>query len=131
MKRRVEVVAGAIIKDGLVFAAQRGSHGKTAYKWEFPGGKIEPGETPEEALRRELIEELSIEVEVHELITKIVDSYDDVDLSIATYRCTLPKGEPIKKEHIALGWFNKDQLLNVDFSKADEPTLRKIYEQYL
>ena len=58
MKREVFVVAGAIVKDKKVFAAQRGDHGETRFKWEFPGGKIEPHETPEEALAREFREEL-------------------------------------------------------------------------
>ncbi len=130
-KREVFVVAGAIVKDGKVFSAQRGNKGKTAYKWEFPGGKIEPGETPEHALARELQEELSINVEVHELITAIVDEYEDVILHIDTYRCTLLSGTPTLSEHIALQWSNKEELDKLTFSPADAPTLKKIKELYL
>lgn len=130
-KRELFVVAGAIIKDGKVFAAQRGNKGKTAYKWEFPGGKIDPGETPEQALARELVEELSIKVEVHELITSIVDEYEDVILHIDTYRCSLISGTPTLSEHIALQWSNKKELDELIFSPADEPTLAKIKELYL
>ena len=130
-KRELFVVAGAIIKDGKVFAAQRGNKGKTAYKWEFPGGKIDPGETPEQALARELVEELSIKVEVHELITSIVDEYDDVILHIDTYRCSLISGTPTLSEHIALQWSNKKELDELTFSPADKPTLAKIKELYL
>lgn len=130
-KREIFVVAGAIIKDGKVFAAQRGNKGKTAFKWEFPGGKIDPGETPEQALARELIEELSIHVEVHELITSIVDEYEDVILHIDTYRCTLISGTPTLSEHIALQWSNKKELDELAFSPADKPTLAKIKELYL
>lgn len=131
MKREVFVVAGAIVKDGKVFAAQRGNKGKTAFKYEFPGGKIEPGETPEQALARELREELSINVEVHELITAIVDEYEDIILHIDTYRCTLISGTPTLSEHIAMAWSNKEELDNLEFSPADKPTLEKIKNLYL
>lgn len=131
MKREVFVVAGAIVKDGKVFAAQRGNKGKTAFKYEFPGGKIELGETPEQALARELREELSINVEVHELITAIVDEYEDIILHIDTYRCTLISGTPILSEHIAMAWSNKEELDNLEFSPADKPTLEKIKNLYL
>lgn len=131
MKREVYVVAGAIVKDGKVFAAQRGNKGKTAFKFEFPGGKIEPGETPEQALARELREELSINVEVHELITAIVDEYEDVILHIDTYRCSLISGTPTLSEHIAMAWSNKEELDKLEFSLADAPTLKKIKDLYL
>lgn len=131
MKKELFVVAGAIIKDNKVFSAQRGNKGKTAFKWEFPGGKIDVDETPEQALQRELIEELSIKVEVHELITSIVDEYEDVILHIDTYRCTLLSGTPTLSEHIALAWSDKDELDKLEFSPADKPTLEKIKKDYL
>lgn len=131
MKRHVYVVAGAIIKDNKVFAAQRGNRGKTAFKWEFPGGKIDEGETPEQALHRELIEELSINVKVHELITSIIDEYEDVVLHIDTYRCELVSGVPTLSEHINMQWSNKVELDGLEFSIADRPTLDKIKKQYL
>ena len=131
MKREVFVVAGAIVKDKRVFAAQRGDHGETRFKWEFPGGKIEPHETPEEALAREFREELKIEVKVHELITSIVDEYPTQILHIDTYRCELISGTPTLTEHLAMAWSNKDELDKLDFSKADAPTLAKIKKDYL
>ena len=131
MKREVHVVAGAIIKDNKVFAAQRGNKGETKFKWEFPGGKIEPGETPEEALHRELIEELSINVKVHELITAIRDEYETQILYIDTYRCELISGTPTLSEHINMAWSGKDELDKLTFSPADDPTLKKIKELYL
>ena len=130
-KRELFVVAGAIIKDGKVFAAQRGKSGKTAFKWEFPGGKINPGETPEQALARELFEELSIHVKVHELIYKVVDEYEDVILHIVTYRCSLLSGEPTLSEHIAMQWSDKNELDKLTFSPADDPVLEKIKKLYL
>lgn len=131
MKREVFVVAGAIVKDKKVFAAQRGDHGETRFKWEFPGGKIEPHETPQDALAREFREELKIEVKVHELITSIVDEYPTQILHIDTYRCELISGEPTLTEHLAMAWSNKDELDKLDFSKADAPTLAKIKKDYL
>lgn len=131
MKRNVYVVAGAIIKNNKVFSAQRGNKGKTAFKWEFPGGKIDEGETPQQALHRELIEELSINVKVDELITSIVDEYDDVVLHIDTYKCELISGTPTLSEHIAMQWSNKEELDKLTFSPADKPTLEKIKKIYL
>lgn len=131
MKKEVYVVAGAIIKDNKVFAAQRGDKGETRFKWEFPGGKIEQGETPEQALARELKEELKIEVKVHELITKIIDEYPTQILHIDTYRCELISGEPILTEHINKQWSNKEELDKLEFSKADTPTLEIIKNKYL
>ena len=117
--------------DFKVFAAQRGDHGETRFKWEFPGGKIEPHETPEEALAREFREELKIEVKVHELITSIVDEYPTQILHIDTYRCELISGTPTLTEHLAMAWSNKEELDKLDFSKADAPTLAKIKKDYL
>lgn len=131
MKREVFVVAGAIIKDNKVFAAQRGDRGETRFKWEFPGGKLESGETPEQALARELREELKINVKVRELITKIVDEYPTQILHIDTYRCELLSGEPVLTEHLAMAWNSKEDLDKLEFSKADTPTLEKIKKEYL
>ena len=130
-KRELFVVAGAIVKDKKVFAAQRGAKGKTAFKWEFPGGKINPGETPEQALARELKEELSINVKVHELVYQVVDEYEDVILHIDTYRCSLISGNPILSEHINMAWSNKEELDKLEFSPADDPVLAKIKALYL
>ena len=131
MKREVYVVAGAIIKDNKVFAAQRGNKGETKFKWEFPGGKIEVGETPEQALERELWEELKIKVKAYELITSIVDEYETQILHIDTYRCELVEGEPTLTEHINKAWSTKEELDNLKFSDADAPTLKIIKEKYL
>ena len=99
--------------------------------WEFPGGKIEPGETPEHALERELFEELKIKVKAHELITSIVDEHDISILHIDTYRCELLSGTPTLTEHLDMAWLDKDEIDKKNFSPADKPTLEKIKKDYL
>ena len=131
MKKQLFVVAGAIIRDKFVFAAQRGNHGKTAFKWEFPGGKVESGETNEQALEREFKEELKIDVKEHELINVTVDEYDDVIINLSTYRLELISGEPVLTEHINSRWSNIDNIDELEFAKADTPTIDIIKERYL
>lgn len=131
MRRDIYVVAGAIIRDKRVYCARRGNSGLTAFKFEFPGGKNEPGESDQDALKRELFEELNIVVDVHELISNIIDRHNNTYLHIATYRCSLVSGEPQIKEHIEDKWASKNELLLLDFSKADAPTLKIILERYL
>ena len=131
MKKQLFVVAGAIIKDKFVFAAQRGNHGKTAFKWEFPGGKVECGETNEQALEREFKEELKIDVKAHELINVTVDEYDDVIINLSTYRLELISGEPVLTEHINSRWSNIDNIDELEFAKADAPTIDIIKKRYL
>ena len=131
MKKQLFVVAGAIIKDKFVFAAQRGNHGKTAFKWEFPGGKVESGETNEQALEREFKEELKIDVKAYELINVTVDEYDDVIINLSTYRLELISGEPVLTEHINSRWSNIDNIDELEFAKADAPTIDIIKKRYL
>lgn len=131
MKKELFVVAGAIVNNGKVFAAQRGNHGKTAFKWEFPGGKIDPGETPEQALAREFKEELLINVKVEELVNFTKDEYEDVIINLSTYKCSLISGEPTLTEHINMKWANKEELDKLEFAEADTPTIQKIKERYL
>ena len=117
MNKTVSVVAGAIVSAGRLFATQRG-YGDWAGWWEFPGGKIEPGETPDEALRRELREELALEVRVGEEVTRVEYDYPKFHLSMLLYLCT-PEGEPTLKEHSAARWLSKDELEAVRWLPAD------------
>jgi len=117
MNKTVNVVAGAIVSAGRLFATQRG-YGDWAGWWEFPGGKIEPGETPDEALRRELREELALEVRVGEEVTRVEYDYPKFHLSMRLYLCT-PDGEPTLKEHSAARWLSKDELEAVRWLPAD------------
>ena len=102
--KTIHVVA-AVIRDGegRIFATQRG-YGPYKDGWEFPGGKIEPGETPEEALKREIREELDAEIEVGESAGRIEYDYPEFHLSMDCFFCVLLSGAPILKEHEAAKW---------------------------
>lgn len=117
MNKTVNVVAGAIVSAGRLFATQRG-YGDWAGWWEFPGGKIEPGEAPEEALRRELREELALEVRVGKEVARVEYDYPKFHLSMRLFLC-IPEGEPTLREHSAARWLSKDELEAVRWLPAD------------
>lgn len=119
------VVAAVIIKDGQLFATQRG-YGNYKDWWEFPGGKIEPGETPQEALRREIREELATTVSVGELLDTIEYDYPEFHLSMQCYLCTIVSGELTLLEHEAACWLGKDELQSVHWLPADIAIVEKI-----
>lgn len=120
-----KVVAAVIIKDGQLFATQRG-YGNYKDWWEFPGGKIEPGETPQEALRREIREELATTVSVGELLDTIEYDYPEFHLSMQCYLCTIVSGELTLLEHEAARWLGKDELQSVQWLPADVAIVEKI-----
>ena len=123
--KEIKVVAAVIFQDGKVFATQRG-YGPFKDRWEFPGGKIEAGESPEEALRREISEELETEIEVGELIDTIEYDYPDFHLSMKCYACRIISGDLHLVEHEAARWLNADQLDSVDWLPADITLIPKI-----
>lgn len=114
-----------IMKDGKVFATQRG-YGEFKDGWEFPGGKVEAGESPEEALRREIREELEVEVNVGDLIDTIEYDYPAFHLSMKCYACTIAGGSPHLLEHEAARWLSADQLDSVAWLPADITLIPKI-----
>ena len=116
--KTIEVVAAIIRKDNKIFATQRGT-GEFKGGWEFPGGKIEEGETPEVALKREIMEELDTEIEVGELIDTIEYDYPDFHLSMGCYWCSVVSGDLVLKEHEAARWLGKDELMDVEWLPAD------------
>lgn len=114
-----------IMKEGKVFATQRG-YGEFKDGWEFPGGKVEAGESPEEALRREIREELEVEVNVGDLIDTIEYDYPAFHLSMKCYACTIAGGSPHLLEHEAARWLSADQLDTVAWLPADITLIPKI-----
>ena len=130
--KNIRVVA-AVIKaeneDGrpIIFATQRG-YGEYKDGWEFPGGKIEEGETPQEALKREIREELDTEISVGELIDTIEYDYPNFHLSMDCFWSDILKGNLVLNEHEAAMWLTKEQLGNVDWLPADELLIDMIKE---
>lgn len=128
--KTVKVVA-AIIKavnengETIIFATQRG-YGDFKGGWEFPGGKIESGETHQEALKREIIEELDTEVSVGELMDTVEYDYPQFHLSMDCFWCQIVRGNLVLKEHEAARWLTKDELNNVEWLPADITLIEKI-----
>ena len=127
--KTIHVVA-AIIKDGnKIFATQRG-YGEFKDGWEFPGGKIEKGETPEEALIREIKEELDTTINVNKKIDTVEYDYPNFHLSMDCFICNILEGDLVLKEHEASKWLSKDELYSVDWLPADKEIIEKI-EDYM
>ncbi len=128
--KTIRVVA-AVIKvmnengEPIIFATQRG-YGDFKGGWEFPGGKIEDGETPQEALRREIMEELDTEISVGELIETVEYDYPTFHLSMDCFWCNIVKGDLVLKEHEAAKWLKIGELNKVDWLPADITLVEKI-----
>lgn len=127
--KTIRVVAAIIIEDGKVFATQRG-YGDFKGGWEFPGGKIDEGETPEQALVREIKEELDTEVKVLELLDTVEYDYPKFHLSMDCFICQIESGDLVLKEHEDSVWLTKDTLYSVDWLAADQGLIPQI-ENYL
>ena len=118
----IEVVAAIIIKDGKVFATQRG-YGDFKDWWEFPGGKIEPGECPQEALVREIREELDAEIEVGKLLETVEWDYPNFHLTMHCFICILLSESMHLNEHEAAAWLTRETIRSVKWLPADEGLL--------
>lgn len=127
--KTVRVVAAIIVDDmtkpAKIFSTARG-YGAFKGGWEFPGGKIESGETPQEALKREIMEELDTEIVVGDLIDTIEYDYPAFHLSMDCFWCEVKQGDLILKEHEAAKWLNKNQLDSVKWLPADITLIDKI-----
>jgi len=123
MAKQIKVVGAVFTRNGKVLAAKRGPDKALPGLWEFPGGKIEPGESAEQALRRELAEELRVEVEVGEYLTTTIHEYDFGTVSLSTYFVDLPTAEPQLTEHVELRWLDKHELFDVEWAPADIPAV--------
>lgn len=125
--KTINVVAAIIINNNKLFATQRG-YGEFKDGWEFPGGKIEEGETPGQALKREIREELDTEIEVGELVDTIEYDYPNFHLSMKCFACTIKSGDLVLKEHESARWLGKDELHSVDWLPADIGILEQCSE---
>lgn len=125
--KTVKVVAAIIIHDNKIFVTQRG-YGEFKDGWEFPGGKIEPGETPQEALAREIKEELDIEIEVKDFLETVEYDYPEFHLSMDCFFCIIRSGELVLKEHEAAKWMTVETLDSVDWLPADKGLVEGIRE---
>lgn len=121
-RKHYNVVAAVIEVDGKVLCMQRGvsRYDYTSHHWEFPGGKIELGETPEQAVHRELLEEMDFDVEVHELLATVTHDYPDFTITLAAYRCTATTTAFTIREHVASRWLPWDKLKTLPWCAADE-----------
>lgn len=130
MAKQIHVVGAVIVEDGLVLCAQRGDAGSLAGLWEFPGGKIEPGESAAEALRREISEELDCTIEVDELITTTAHEYEFGTVNLTTFYCRLASGSPTPSEHAAISWLHPADLSTIEWAPADIPAVHLIQADF-
>ena len=124
-RKHVTVAAAIIVDDGKIFATQRG-YGKFKDGWEFPGGKIEQGETPQQAAKREVMEELDTEIEVGELFDTVEYDYPDFHLTMYCFFCTVISGDLVLKEHQAARWLTGETLDSVEWLPADIDLIEKL-----
>lgn len=123
--KTIEVVAAIITHNDQIFATQRG-YGEFKDGWEFPGGKMEPGETPQQALVREIREELDTEIGVGSLVETVEYDYPNFHLTMHCFLCTIRSGELVLKEHEAAKWLTREELDSVDWLPADVKVVEKL-----
>lgn len=124
-KKTIHVVAAILIQDGRLLATQRG-YGPWKDWWEFPGGKVEQGEEPREALRREMQEELAVDIEAGKLVASVEYDYPDFHLSMLCFRCRVVAGRLTLLEHEAARWLSQEELDAVRWLPADVEVIRQL-----
>ena len=125
-----EVVAALIWQNDKFMICQRPAHKARGLLWEFVGGKVEPGETKEQALIRECKEELNILLSVGEMFIELIHEYPDITVHLTLFNATIADGEPQKLEHKDIQWITPSEISNYEFCLADEEILAKICEVY-
>jgi 8-oxo-dGTP diphosphatase len=128
MKRHIDVVGAVIVKDGNVLCARRGTLGTLAGMWEFPGGKVEPDESPRDALFREIREELECEVGVGDEVATTDHEYDFGIVRLTTFYCQLITGTLRVTEHAELRWCRPEEMTALSWAPADVPAVKRIVE---
>jgi len=125
--KHIHVACAIIENNGKILCAQRSESMSLPLKWEFPGGKIDIGETPEECLRRELVEEMGVSVRVRESLPLSTHHYPTFSVTLYPFICLIEAGEIILHEHAGIAWLPPKQLNTLDWAKADLPVI----ESYL
>lgn len=126
----INVVGAVIVRNHTVLSAQRGPSMSLAGMWEFPGGKIEHGETPEEAVRREMREELLCKIDVGERVETTCHTYDFGTVALTTFYATLVDGEPTRTEHSAIRWIPIAELDSLIWAPADIPAVMRVMSDF-
>lgn len=125
-----EVVAALIWKGNKFMICQRPTHKARGLLWEFVGGKVEPGETKEQALIRECREELAVTLSVGDVFMDVVHEYPDLTVHLTLFNATISEGVPVMLEHNDIQWITPSEIQNFAFCPADEEILAKIIERY-
>ena len=125
----VEVVAALIRQDDKFLICQRPADKTRALLWEFPGGKMEPGESPKQALIRECREELEVMLDVGELYMQVTHKYPDIDICLSLFEATISEGMLTLKEHHAFAWIKRDDLFQYEFCPADIEIIRRLSKE--
>lgn len=130
MKKEINVVGAVVANDGTILAAQRSESMSLPGMWEFPGGKIEPGETPRAALVREMQEELLCTVDIGDQVASTRYEYDFGFVTLTTFYATLVEGQPQLTEHSEIRWIDAVDLDSVEWAPADVPAVETIMAAY-
>jgi 8-oxo-dGTP diphosphatase len=128
-RKQLLVVAALIEREGRVLLSQRRADQALPLHWEFPGGKVEPGESPSQALVREIQEELACSIDVGAIVDVVFHAYEDFDLIMPVYRATISAGEPRAQQVAAVAWVERSQLPNLKLPPADIPLARRLAEE--
>lgn len=129
MEKVVEVVAALIWDNDKFLICQRPANKARGLLWEFVGGKVEAGETKEQALIRECREELAITVEPHEVFMEVTHEYPDITVHLTLFNCIISKGQPQLLEHNDMKWITSAEITNYEFCPADVEILKKIHKE--
>ena len=126
--KTIEVVAAVIFHDWKALCVQRSKHTKEykSLKWEFPGGKVEVGESREEALVREIREELAVDVLVSDFLMTVEHTYPDFHLTMHVFNCVLPSGDIVLNEHVDMKWLFVEELGSLNWAAADVQVVERL-----